>query len=67
MTVTDNISLPTQQELAYDRAVRDFLGVASLWILTIVTAISFCRIFSGWGFLTSYLTIATFAHGLSFV
>jgi len=67
MTVTDNISLPTQQELAYDRAVRDFLGVASLWILTIVTAISFCRIFSGWGFLTSYLTIATFAHGLSFL
>jgi hypothetical protein len=41
MTVIDNISLPTQQELAYDRSVRDFLGIASMWILTIMTAISF--------------------------
>jgi transglutaminase-like putative cysteine protease len=66
MTMTDNIAQPTQQQLAYDRTVRDLLGVASLWILTTTTAISFCRIFSGWGFLTSYFTIAAFAHLASF-
>lgn len=64
--MTDNIAQPTQQQLAYDRTVRDLLGVASLWILTTTTAISFCRIFSGWGFLTSYFTIAAFAHLASF-
>jgi transglutaminase-like putative cysteine protease len=66
MTMTDNIAQPTQQQLAYDRTVRDLLGVASLWMLTTTTAISFCRIFSGWGFLTSYFTIAAFAHLASF-
>ncbi len=30
--------------------------------MTIVTAISFCRIFSGWGFLTSYIMVATTGH-----
>ena len=48
--------------IAYDRTIRDLLGVVTLWVLTIVTAISFCRIFSGWGFLSTYLLIATAAH-----
>ena len=30
--------------------------------MTLVTAISFCRIFSGWGFLTSYIIVATAGH-----
>jgi transglutaminase-like putative cysteine protease len=50
------------QGLAYDRTVRDLLGVVTLWILTLVTAISFCRIFQGWGFLPSYVIVATLAH-----
>ena len=57
------MSSPTAEKgIAFDRTVRDLLGVATLWTLTIVTAISFCRIFSGWGFLPSYLAIATAGH-----
>jgi transglutaminase-like putative cysteine protease len=57
------MSSPTAEKgIAFDRTVRDLLGVATLWTLTIVTAISFCRIFSGWGFLPSYLVIATAGH-----
>jgi transglutaminase-like putative cysteine protease len=57
------MSSPTAEKgIAFDRTVRDLLGVATLWALTIVTAISFCRIFSGWGFLPSYLAIATAGH-----
>ena len=52
----------TEKGLAFDRTVRDLLGVATLWALTIVTAISFCRIFGGWGFLPSYLALATAGH-----
>ena len=48
--------------IAYDRTIRDLLGIVTLWSLTFVTAISFCRIFRGWGFLLSYLVIATAAH-----
>ena len=48
--------------IAYDRTIRDLLGVVTLWSLTFVTAVSFCRIFRGWGFLLSYLVIATAAH-----
>ena len=51
-----------QRDLAYDRTVRDLLGVVALWILTLVTAISFCRIFQGWGFLPSYVIVATLSH-----
>lgn len=51
-----------QGDLAYDRTVRDLLGVVALWILTLVTAISFCRIFQGWGFLPSYVIVATLSH-----
>jgi transglutaminase-like putative cysteine protease len=60
--VTTSPSTTTEKGLAFDRTVRDLLGVATLWALTIVTAISFCRIFSGWGFLPSYLAIATAGH-----
>ena len=57
------MSSPTAEKgIAFDRTVRDLLGVATLWTLTIVTAISFCRIFSGWDFLPSYLVIATAGH-----
>ena len=57
------MSSPTAEKgIAFDRTVRDLLGVATLWTLTVVTAISFCRIFSGWGFLPSYLAIATAGH-----
>ncbi len=52
----------TEKRIAYDRTIRDLLGVVTLWSLTVVTAISFCRIFRGWGFLLSYLVIATSAH-----
>jgi len=56
-------SAPTSQKgIAYDRTIRDLLGVVTLWTLTVVTAISFCRIFSGWGFLPSYLVVATAGH-----
>ena len=60
--MTTSPSTTTEKGLAFDRTVRDLLGVATLWALTIVTAISFCRIFSGWGFLPSYLAIATAGH-----
>ena len=50
------------QGLAYDRTIRDLLGIVALWILTLITAISFCRIFQGWGFLPSYFIVATLAH-----
>lgn len=50
------------KSLAHDRIIRDLLGVVTLWILTLVTAISFCRIFQGWGFLPSYVIVATLAH-----
>ena len=60
MTATSD---PTSQKgIAYDRTIRDLLGVVTLWTLTVVTAISFCRIFSGWGFLPSYLVVATAGH-----
>jgi transglutaminase-like putative cysteine protease len=60
--VTTSASRPTSKDIAYDRTLRDLLGVVILWMLTIVTAISFCRIFSGWGFLTSYIMVATTGH-----
>ena len=60
--MTTSPSTTTEKGLAFDRTVRDLLGVATLWALTIVTAISFCRIFDGWGFLPSYLAIATAGH-----
>lgn len=60
--MTTSPSTTTEKGLAFDRTVRDLLGVATLWALTIVTAISFCRIFDGWGFLPSYLAIATTGH-----
>jgi len=60
--VTTSASRPTSKDIAYDRTLRDLLGVGTLWILTLVTAISFCRIFSGWEFLTSYIIVATAGH-----
>ena len=60
--------LPTSSKgLAYDRTIRDLLGVVTLWILTLVTAVSFCRIFQGWGFLASYVIVATLAHLTAYV
>lgn len=61
-SATDTDARTTHKDLAYDRTIRDLLGVAALWILTLVTAISFCRIFQGWGFLPSYIVIATLSH-----
>lgn len=55
-------STTTEKGLAFDRTVRDLLGVTTLWALTIVTAISFCRVFGGWGFFPSYLAVATAGH-----
>jgi len=64
--VTTSTSRPTSKDLAYDRKLRDLLGVGTLWMTTLVTAISFCRIFSGWGFLTSYIIVATAGHLVSY-
>jgi transglutaminase-like putative cysteine protease len=62
VTSSETNTSVSSQGLAYDRTIRDLLGVLTLWILTLVTAISFCRIFQGWGFLTSYVIVATLAH-----
>lgn len=52
----------SSSEQAFDRTIRELLGVVALWILTLVTALSYCRIFQGWGFLPSYVSVATLAH-----
>ena len=62
VTASETNTSASSQGLAYDRTIRDLLGVVTLWILTLVTAISFCRIFQGWGFLPSYVIVATLAH-----
>ncbi len=60
--MTNTSSPLANKGIAYDRIIRDLLGIVTLWSLTFVTAISFCRIFRGWGFLLPYLVIATSAH-----
>lgn len=62
VTSSETTTSASARGLAYDRTVRDLLGVVTLWILTLVTAISFCRIFQGWGFLPSYAIVTTLAH-----
>ena len=62
VTSSEPNTAASAQGLAYDRTIRDLLGVVTLWILTLVTAMSFCRIFQGWGFLPSYVIVATLAH-----
>lgn len=48
-----------------DRIIHELLGVGALALVHIATAVSFARIFSGWGFLPPLLIMVVCAHTLS--